>query len=95
MEYCERDTNGFDRNAFRHLMVMSNELSTPMIVLCPSEKFQQRAVDFAHLAPTNVTYRIRSGTNVYWGNSNEVIAVCPIHGNVVFADGRAEYRRHP
>ena len=91
MEYCDRDTNGFDRNAFRHLTIMSNELSSTRVLLCPSEKLEQLAVDFDHLAATNVTYQIRSGTHLSWGNSNEIIAVCPIHGNVCFADGSVKY----
>ena len=94
MEYCDRDTNGFDRNGFRHLMVMSDELSSTRVVLCPSEKFEQLAVDFAHIADTNVTYQIPSGTHLSWGNSNDIIAVCPIHGNIIFTDGSVRYGGH-
>ena len=36
--------------------VMSNELSTPYILCCPSDSSHQRAVDFANLTTTNLSY---------------------------------------
>lgn len=86
-EFCDRDTNGFDRNAFRHLMIMSNELSTTIILLCPLDTNRTRAVDFAHVGPENLSYQIRSGSHVNETNSTQILAVCPIHGSLVHADG--------
>ena len=86
-EFCDRDTNGFDRNAFRHLMIMSNELSTTITLLCPLDTNNTRAVDFAHVGPENLSYQIRSGMQVNETNPNQVLAVCPIHGSFVHADG--------
>lgn len=42
-------------NAFRHFMVMSNELSTPKILVCPADT-RQAAPDFAHLQNLNLSY---------------------------------------
>jgi len=42
-------------NAFRHFVVMSNELSTPKILVCPADT-RQAAPDFAHLQNNNLSY---------------------------------------
>ena len=49
MEYAE------DGNAFRHFQVMSNELSTPKILVCPADD-RTPAANFAKLKNKNVSY---------------------------------------
>ena len=49
MEYAE------DGNAFRHFQVMSNELSTPKILICPADD-RTAAASFARLKNQNVSY---------------------------------------
>jgi prepilin-type processing-associated H-X9-DG protein len=49
MEYAE------DGNAFRHFQVMSNELSTPKILVCPADD-RTAAANFARLKNQNVSY---------------------------------------
>jgi len=49
MEYAE------DGNAFRHFQVMSNELSTPKILVCPADD-RIPAANFAKLKNQNVSY---------------------------------------
>jgi prepilin-type processing-associated H-X9-DG protein len=49
MEYAE------DGNAFRHFQVMSNELSTPKILVCPADN-RTAAASFARLENQNVSY---------------------------------------
>jgi prepilin-type processing-associated H-X9-DG protein len=51
MEYAE------DGNAFRHFQVMSNELSTPKILVCPADN-RTAAASFARLENQNVSYFI-------------------------------------
>ena len=46
-------TNGAD--TFRHFQVMSNELSNPLILACPSDT-RQPAADFTQLKNQNVSY---------------------------------------
>ena len=88
MELCGAlDSDGFDINGFLHLMVMSNELSTTKILICPEDKATKWAVDFAHLTAGNVTYLIRSGSNLNEVNPTNILAVCPIDGNVLYCDG--------
>jgi hypothetical protein len=87
LEFCAPGDGGFDQNAFRHLMVMSNELSTPRILVCPADSSRQPAADFLSLRAVNVTYQVRSGKNVSDAQPQEVLARCPIHGNELLCDG--------
>lgn len=87
LEFCERSTDGYDSNAVLHFQVLSNELATPKILVCPSDHGKQVAINFAGLDASNVSYRIRSGPDVSEKNPQEVILYCPIHRNVGYADG--------
>ena len=85
--------DGVDRNAARIFQIMSNELSTPKILVCPADFKRQPALDFQSLQPANVSYRVYSGTNVNETNPQEVLAVCPIHNNVLLSDGSVQKMR--
>ena len=45
-------------NAFRHFQVMSNELSTPYVLICPAEsdQFRSRATNFNFMNNSNLSY---------------------------------------
>jgi len=86
-EWCALDGEGFDASAFRQFQVLSNELNTPRILLCPKDKTRKPAKDFASLLPVNVTYRVRSGTNVSDTHPRETLVVCPVDGNKLYCDG--------
>ena len=83
-------SDGFDRNAAFHFRVMSNELSTPKILVCPADRNEQPALSFQSLQPANVSYLVCSGTNVNDANPQQVLAVCPIHHNVLLCDGSVQ-----
>ena len=87
MELCLPGSDEYDRNAFYHFRVMSNELSTPKVLVCPADTKKQPALDFASLQAANVTYELRSGTNVNETDPQQVLAICPIHNNVLRCDG--------
>jgi hypothetical protein len=88
-EFCQRGPDGFDRNAVWHFRVISNELSTPRILACPADS-KQPARDWAYLQATNISYNLRSGTNVSSANPKSVLLVCPIHGSVLYTDGSVQ-----
>jgi hypothetical protein len=87
MELCAEGQGGFDSNAVVHFLVMSNELSTPRILVCPQDRARKSLVNFQHLRATNVTYLMRSGTNVTDAHPTEIIVKCPIDGNTLCCDG--------
>jgi hypothetical protein len=85
-EFCQRDAEGFDANSWRHFQVMSNELNTPKILVCPADHSRQPALNFSDFGPANVTYQVCSGTNVADIYPEQVLARCPIHHIVLKCD---------
>jgi hypothetical protein len=65
---------------------MSNEISTPKILVCPSDKSKRPALSFSErLSPTNVTYEyLMSGLK--GGFPQQAVFRCPIHRYVVLED---------
>lgn len=86
-ELCARGADGFDTNAVFHFQIMSNELTTPLLLICPKDRSKKPARDFQHLQAANVTYDMRSGTNIDEAHPREVFLRCPLHGNLLHCDG--------
>jgi hypothetical protein len=93
LELCAAGPDGFDRNAAFHFQVMSNELSTPKILVCPADKKKQAALDFLSFQPVHVSYQLHSGTNLSDTTPQAILAVCPIHGRVLLCDGSVQTRK--
>ena len=88
MELCLLGTDGFDLNGAIHFQVMSNELNSPKILVCPDDKTKKPMLVFGgNLQAANVSYRIRSGTNITDASPRQVLCVCPVDGNFVYTDG--------
>lgn len=92
LELCSPGPDGFDRNAAVHFSVLSNELSSPFILVCPGDRTKQRAFTWHNLQSINVSYQLRTGSNVNESHPDQVLAVCPIHGGVIHSDGSVEQR---
>ncbi len=76
-------------------MVMSNELSTPFILICPaarnnSPRGNSPAFDFRNLQSANVTYLLHTGSGISETNPAAVLAVCPVCGNVLLVNGSVQ-----
>ena len=89
-EVCGTDANGFEKNPVAVFMVLSNELFTPKILVCANDPNKQPAPDFASLTANNISYQLRTGTNVNESNPDEVLAVDPINGYVLHCDGSVQ-----
>ena len=87
MELCARGPDGFDSNAPVHFQVISNELSIPLILVCPKDRSVKAATRFEDMKRFNLSYRIRSGTNINDDHPNEAMVVCPIDGNTLLCNG--------
>jgi hypothetical protein len=87
MEFCALDSDGFDTNAALHFQVISNELSTPILLVCPKDWSRKPAPRFHNLQATNISYRLHSGTNLNESNPTAVLVLCPFDGNAVHCDG--------
>lgn len=89
-ERCDRGPDGDDANAYLHFQVMSNELSTPKILVCPADTTKTPAMDFQSLQAANVSYIARSGPNVSENNPQEILVRCPIHSHILRCDSSVE-----
>ncbi len=87
LELCSRGPDGFEIDPVPHLMVISKELSSTEFLVCPGDSGKHPAAGFASLRPENVSYQLRTGTNINSDNPQEILAVCPVHGNVLYCDG--------
>jgi hypothetical protein len=91
-EFCARGPDGFDTNAWRHFQVLSNELGTTKILQCPPDRSKSWAVDFVTFGAGNVSYQLRSGTNIAETHPEAVLVRCPVHGTEVLCDGSIKER---
>jgi hypothetical protein len=87
MEVCVTGAEGFENNAAAVFQVMSNELSTPIILVCPHDRSKTPANHFSTLASSNISYRLRSGPGISDSNPTNILGVCPICGNILRCDG--------
>jgi hypothetical protein len=66
---------------------MTNELSTPKILFCPSDHLHQPITNWASLTTNNCSYEIVA-PGIYKADTNVVFLRCKIHGYVGYSDGR-------
>lgn len=97
MELSSRGDDGFERNAAIHFRAIATaraiagELSSPKVFVCPADTSKHAATNFQTLQDMNVSYRLRSGSNVKDTRPNEILAECPIHGTVALCDGTTQF----
>jgi hypothetical protein len=87
MELRHTGANGYDDHAFKHFIVLSNELNTPKILVCPSDTNKTIAANFSSLGAENISYQLRSGPEISDEHPNEILARCPIHHHILRCDG--------
>jgi hypothetical protein len=70
-------------------LAMTNELATPKLLVCPSDRAHSAANDWRLFSTANVSYEFLNPN----GTDNEpqvVLARCPIHNNVCLSDGAVQ-----
>jgi len=87
LELCRPGADGYDENIAAHFLVLSNELANPRILVCPSDSDKQPAASWLDLTAANISYQVRTGTNVSGTNPQEILARCPIHNTMGYCDG--------
>ncbi len=90
MELIVPDEAGWDRNSWAHFQVMSNELYTPKILHCPGDQQHELAATFPELDADHCSYLVYASTNVSDANPQAALVICPVHRNVLFADGSVQ-----
>ncbi len=72
---------GLRQNGYLIFQCMSNELRSPILLVCPQDKSKVIAKDWESLSGANVSYIFPAS------NASNVMAVCPIDGNTLYEDG--------
>jgi len=76
------------------LLSISNEVSNPMVLVCPSDTSHTPAADWAHFGPENVTYEfLTPGIKEVPATARTVILRCPIHNSIGYGDGSVQMGR--
>jgi type II secretory pathway pseudopilin PulG len=76
------------------LLVMTNELGSPMILFCPADPIHTRPMSSSWwgLTTNNISYEYLT-PGAYESNVvNSIVLRCPIHGNVCLGDGSVQQR---
>jgi hypothetical protein len=68
------------------LLSMSNEVSTPKILVCPGDHSRQPAASWAVFTPEDSSYEIVT-PHLREGDTNRVFLRCKVHGSVLYGDG--------
>ena len=78
------------------LLSMTNEMASPKILVCPSDKGRQAANDWASYTSANCSYEYLAPSAPETEPSRAMFH-CPIHGNWGFCDGHVEMiaKDHP
>lgn len=82
-----------------NVLSMSNELSTPKILLCPADTNRPVATDWSSFSMANCSYEFLVPNEKDADREPErVLARCPIHGNIGLCDGSVQMsvgKNHP
>ena len=79
------------------IVCMSNELSTPKILVCPADEGRQVAANFSSYTDANCSYEFL-GARASESEPTRVMFLCPVHGNVCLVDGSVQMgvgKTHP
>ena len=84
----------FDANAWEHFLALSNEVVSPKVLRCPADDSRTQANSFSTTKPkgaagknvipfdeNSVSYFLRTDRAVDETRSDEILAVCPHHGD--------------
>lgn len=81
-----------------NVVCMSNELSTPKILVCPADTNRQAAADFFSFSMANCSYEFLAPSEVTDKEPQRVLSRCPIHGHIGLCDGSVQSsiaKNHP
>jgi hypothetical protein len=79
------------------ILSMTNEMSTPKILVCPADTGRTTASSWATYTAAQCSYQYL-GATASDKEPNRVMWICPIHGNVTLCDGSVQqqiYKTHP
>jgi hypothetical protein len=72
------------------VLSMSNELSTPIVLVCPADTNRPAAKSWSSFTPANCSYEYLAPSSSDEKEPMRVLSRCPIHGNVGLLDGSVQ-----
>jgi hypothetical protein len=80
------------------VILMTNEMGSPKILVCPADTARQPASDWASWSAANLSYDYLAPGVDGEKEPNRVLFQCPIHGNIGLCDGSVQTavaKNHP
>jgi hypothetical protein len=75
------------------ILSMTNELSTPKVLVCPTDRARLAASTWAAYNAGNCSYDFLAPSTPHMGREPQRVAFrCPIHGNITLCDGSVQQR---
>ena len=74
------------------VLLMTNEMSTPKILVCPADTAHPVAKDWASWSAANCSYDFLAAGASDREDPQRVLFRCPIHGNIGLVDGSVQSR---
>jgi hypothetical protein len=81
-----------------NVVLMSNELSTPTVLVCPADTAHQAAPNWSSFTAANISYEYLAPITSDGSDPGRVLFRCPIHGHIGLLDGSVQMsvaRTHP
>ena len=81
-----------------NVLLMTNEMSTPKILVCPADTSRQAANDWPTWTAANCSYEFMAPGASDREDPQRVLFRCPIHGNIGLCDGSVQMgiaKEHP
>ncbi len=70
-----------------NVLLMTNEMATPKILVCPADTGRQAAKDWASWSSANCSYEFLAPGASDRDDPQRVLFRCPVHGNIGLCDG--------
>ncbi len=75
---------------------VTNEITVPALLCCPADRDHHPALDWNSVRDVNISYTYL-GKGITNGEPTRVVAICPVHGHLLMADGsvQQQFPRRP
>jgi hypothetical protein len=77
------------------ILSMTNEISSPLVLLCPADHARQAAASWAVFTPANCSYEFLAPKVSELTSQDMVAFRCPIHGTIALGDGSVPSSERP
>lgn len=87
LELCKKGDDSFEVNSIPNFKLLAKDLGSTILLVCPSDPNKKASASFPALTSVNISYRLKTGSEVSESYPDEMLAWCPIHQLRVNCDG--------